>query len=111
MTRFVAIYRVPRSTLEQMAKATPEQMKSGMDAWMRWAKRNERAMLDLGSPLGKTKQITAQGIADTANDITGYSIVEADSLDAAAELFEGHPHLQLPGASVDVLECRPIPGM
>jgi len=112
MKKFVALYLVPRSTLEQMAKATPEQMKAGMDAWMKWAKTNEKALVDLGAPLGKTKRVTAQGVSDTKNEITGYSIVHADSLDSAAKLFAGsHPHFHMPGASVEVLECAPIPGM
>jgi hypothetical protein len=110
MTKFVAMYLAPRSALEQMAKATPEQMKAGMDAWMDWAKQNEEALVDLGAPLGKTKRVTAQGVGDSRNDVTGYSIVDADSLEDAAKLFEGHPHLHLAGAVVEVLECRPIPG-
>jgi hypothetical protein len=111
MKKFIALYLAPISALEQMKKATPEQMKAGMDAWMKWAKKNEKSIVDLGAPLGKTKRITAAGIGDTRNGITGYSLVHGDSLDSVGAIFEGHPHLQMQGAWIEVLECMPIPGM
>jgi len=112
MKKFVALYSAPRAAIEQMmATVTPEQMEAGMDAWWGWMKKNEKVLADMGAPLGKTRRITAQGVADMRNEITGYTIVEADSLDAAARLFEGHPHFRLPGAHVEVMECMPVPGV
>jgi hypothetical protein len=111
MKKFIALYLAPISAIEKMKNATPEQMKGGMDAWMTWAKNNEKSIVDLGAPLGKTKRITAAGISDTKNGITGYSLVEGDTLDSVANMFDGHPHLQMPGALIEVLECMPIPGM
>jgi hypothetical protein len=78
---------------------------------MKWAKKNEKSIVDLGAPLGKTKRINAAGISDTKNGITGYSIVQGDSLDSVSKIFDGHPHLQMHGALIEVLECMPIPGM
>src|SRR5580700_1749018 len=62
MKKFMAVYLAPVSALEQMAKSTPEQMKAGMDAWMRWAEKNKKALTELGAPLGKTKRVTDRGI-------------------------------------------------
>jgi hypothetical protein len=100
-----------RSAIDQMMKASPEQMKAGMDAWMKWHKANEKAIVELGAPLGKTKRIDAKGMSDTRNDITGYSIVQGDSPESVSKIFDGHPHLQMPGCSIDLLEVMPIPGM
>ena len=76
---------------------------------MKWAKDNEASILDLGSPLGKTKRIDAKGISDTKNEITAYTIVQAESHEAAAALFANHPHFMIfPGQSVEVMECLPI---
>ena len=94
-----------------MKKSTPEQMKAGMDAWMKWMDKNKQAITELGAPLGKTKRVTGGGTSATKNEITGYSIVQADSHDSAAKLFEGHPHLHMSGASIEVMEVMPIPGM
>jgi hypothetical protein len=79
---------------------------------MKWVKENEASIVDLGSPLGKTNRINAEGISNTKNEITGYTIVQAESHEAAAELFANHPHFMIfPGDSVEVMECLPMPRM
>jgi hypothetical protein len=60
---------------------------------------------------GKTKRVTSNGVADTRNDIILYSVVEAESHEAAARAFENHPHLQIPQSSVEIMEIRPMGGM
>jgi len=72
---------------------------------------NAAAIVDQGSPLGKTKRASAQGITDIKNSITGYVIVQAESHEAAARLFENHPHFSIfPGDSVEIMEFLPLPG-
>jgi hypothetical protein len=111
MSKFFLLYLAPVSAIEQMmAKSTPEQMKAGMQAWMAWMKKHENALVDMGAPLGKTKRVTATGVASVRNEVTGYTIVEAESHDAAAAMLAGHPHLEVPGAYIDVLSVTPIPG-
>ena len=93
MKKFVAIYLGSAEGLAEW-KATDdekrkEREKAGMEGWMKWAKDNEASIVDLGSPLGKTKRIDAKGISDTKNEITAYTIVQAESHEAAAELFAG----------------------
>jgi hypothetical protein len=39
-----------------------------------------------------------------------YSIVEAESHEAAAKIFENHPHLGIPQASIEVMEANPLSG-
>jgi len=88
------------------------QKRAGMDKWMKWTTDNANAIVDLGSPLGKTKKISADGVSDTRNRMTAYTIIMADSHDAAARLFVNHAHFTVfPGDSVEVMECLPIPGM
>jgi hypothetical protein len=64
-----------------------------------------------GAGVGKTKVVTAQGISDSKNDIMLYSLVEAETHEAAAESFEGHPHLQIPQSSIEIMEVHALPGM
>jgi hypothetical protein len=109
--KFMALYMAERSATERMMKAPPEEMKAVMDAWMTWRKANEKAVAELGAPLGKTKRIDAKGMSDTRNEITGYSIVEGDSFESVAKIFKGHPHLKMPGCSIDLLEVKALPGM
>ena len=95
-----------------MKNATPEQQQKGMDAWMKWMEQNKTSLVDGGAPLGKTKRVDAKGVADTRNELGGYSIVQARSHDEAAKLFgKDHPHLHMPGAWIEIVEIMPVPGM
>lgn len=107
MAKFLVLYHAPTPAREMMASATPEEMQEGMDAWMGWAKQNEGAIVDLGAPLGDSTSVGSGG----GGDVTGYSVVEADSKDAAAALFDDHPHLHMQsGAWIELLEFMPLPG-
>jgi hypothetical protein len=65
----------------------------------------------MGGPLGKTKKISGSGIEDVSNAMGAFMVVRAESLEAAARLFEQHPHFTIfPGESVEVMPVLPIPG-
>jgi DNA/RNA endonuclease YhcR with UshA esterase domain len=65
----------------------------------------------MGGPLGKTKKIDAKGIADISNQMGAFTVVRAPSQEAAAKLFENHPHFTIfPGESIEVMPVLPIPG-
>ena len=83
---------------------------AGMQAWMEWGETHKDAIVVEGGPLGKTKRIDRDGVRDSANNIAGYVIVEAESHEAAARMFENHPHFAIfPGEAVDIMPCNPIP--
>jgi hypothetical protein len=106
MSKFMILYRAPQSAREQLANSTPEQMEAGMAAWQTWANKVGYAISDLGSPLAHTTHVgpgTASG-----DGVTGYSILEAGSADEVETILDGHPHLSMPGASIEVLELIPI---
>ena len=75
-----------------------------------WMKKNMASFADSGGPVGKTKQVAASGASDIRNDIGGYSIVQAESQEAAAALFADNPHLTMPTATVELMEITPMPG-
>jgi hypothetical protein len=84
--------------------------KAGMDAWMAWGEKHKAAIVENGAPLGKTKRVGPSGISDIKNAIVGYTVVQADSHEAAARMFEHHPHFTIfPGDSVEIMELLPIP--
>jgi hypothetical protein len=118
MKKFLAIYIGTMEAFEKKGwnKLDPRKRKeleqSGMQAWMAWGTVNAAAIVDQGSPLGKTKRASKQGIEDIKNNMTGYVIIEAESHAAAAKLFENHPHFAIfPGDSVEIMECLPMPEM
>jgi hypothetical protein len=115
MKKYCAIYtgtpagREKWSKLDEATRKQREQQ--GMKAWQDWVTKNKAAIVDNGSPLGKTKRIDANGIKDTSNALTAYTIVQAESHEAAAKLFENHPHFTIfPGDGIEIMECLPIPG-
>ena len=117
MKRFLAIYMgtAHARSSAQWDKLDANQRQAlqaqGMKAWMEWGAANAAAIVDQGSPLGKTKRASKQGIADFKNSMTGYAIVQAESHAAAAKMFENHPHFTIfPGDSVEIMECLPLPG-
>ena len=83
----------------------------GMAGWKAWVENNQAALVAMGGPLGKTKRVSADGVQDVSNALGAFTVVRADSHEAAAKLFEGHPHFTIfPGDAVEVMPVLPIPG-
>lgn len=85
--------------------------REGMAAWKAWVEKHQDAIVAIGGPLGKTKKVTQRGIDDTSNEIGAFTVVRADSHEAAARLFEKHPHFTIfPGDAIEIMPVLPIPG-
>ena len=113
MRKFMVLYMASGAEFEQMMKnSTPEQQKKGMEAWMKWMGANKASIVEGGAPLGKTKRVDSNGASDTKNEVGGYSVVQAESHDEAAKIFgKDHPHLQMPGAWIEIVEIMAMPAM
>ena len=82
-----------------------------MAAWMAWVEKHRAAIVAMGGPLGKTKKVSQRGIEDLSNELAAFTVVRAASHEAAAKLFEKHPHFTIfPGDSVEIMPVLPIPG-
>ncbi|WP_322103037.1 hypothetical protein [Paraburkholderia sp. J41] len=85
--------------------------KAGIAAWHAWVERHKAAIVEMGGPLGKTRSIGAQGVTQTSNLLAGFTVVRAASHEAAAKMFENHPHFTMfPGEAVEVMPVLAIPG-
>jgi hypothetical protein len=118
MKNFLAIYLgtsegFENSSWAKMDEPTRRKREAeGIKAWGDWMTQHQSAIAVAGGPLGKTKRVARGGISDTRNAMTGYVVVQAESHEAAAKLFENHPHFSIfPGESVEIMECLPIPGL
>lgn len=114
---FLAIFLGSKASPKMAAwNALPEaeraaKMQEGMAAWKSWMAKHQDAIVEHGGPLGKTKRIGQRGIGDTSNEMSAFVVVRADSHEAAAKMFEDHPHFALfPGEAVEVMPILPIPG-
>jgi len=117
MKRFLATYMGSESAAAKAAwaqkdpDAIHEMQTKGMAAWGTWMAKHADRIVDAGAPLGKTKRASADGISDTSNRLTAYVIVEAESHEAVARMFDQHPHFTIfPGDSVEIMEILPMPG-
>jgi len=83
----------------------------GMAAWKAWVEKHHGAILEMGGPLGKTKKVDTKGVTDIANELGAFTVVRAASHEAAAKMFENHPHFAIfPGERVEIMPVLPIPG-
>ena len=111
MKKFLVLYRMDMAEMQKMmANTSAEERKKSMGQWEVWMKKNMASFADHGGPVGKTKQVAANGATDIRNDIGGYSIVQAELHEAAASLFADNPHFTMPGATVEVMEIMSMPG-
>jgi len=85
--------------------------REGIAAWKAWVEKHHAAILEMGGPLGKTKLVNAKGVTDIANELGAFTVVRAASHEAAAKMFENHPHFAIfPGERVEIMPVLPIPG-
>ncbi len=99
MANYVLVYHGGSGMAE-----TSEEGAEVMQAWGDWFAKLGDALVDGGNPASQTRTIASDGsVSDDANGPSGYSILKADSLDAAVALAKGCPVLQ-GGASIQVVE-------
>ena len=80
-----------------------------MDAWMAWFAGIADSVVDRGAPLGPGREVTPTGARDLptgADAATGYTVVEAESMEAAEKLLEHCPII----TSVRVYEAMQMQG-
>jgi hypothetical protein len=72
---------------------SPEAAQQVMAAFMAWAQKTGSALVDPGAPLGPAKVVSSTAVTDgtAEGSCGGYSIVQADDLDAAVALVADHP--------------------
>ena len=114
---YLAVFRGSKTSPRREAwDALPEndrraREREGVAAWKAWVEKHQASLVQMGGPLGKTKKVDQQGIADATNAMGAFTVVRAASHEAAAKMFEDHPHFSIfPGESVEVMPVLPIPG-
>jgi len=114
MDKFLVLYRAPISVVDEWMKKPeqerkPEETKM-MDGWKKWMSVNANKITDKGAGAGKPKVVSSSGVKDARNDIMMYQIVQANSADEAAKMFDGHPHLSIPQGTIEVMPLKAMEG-
>lgn len=73
--------------------------------WEAWVSGLGDAVVNPGTPLGMSRTVSAEGVSNDggANPLAGFSIVEADSMDAALEMAKACPFLEM--GTIEVAEA------
>ena len=117
MPQFIAVF-IGSPDSPAMARwnaLSPEEIaqrqQQGTAAWHGWVARNQTSIAVMGGPLGSTLRVSNEGAGAARNALSAFTVVQAESVEAAAALFENHPHFAIfPGEAVEVMPIRPVPG-
>ena len=111
MKEFIVTYHAP-AELMKSTNSTPEEMKKGMEAWMVWAEKCGDKLVSMGAPLMGGIKLSPDGSSTASNkNVVGYSILQAENMDDAKALMDGHPHLGWNAAcDIEIHETMPLPG-
>ena len=94
MKNFVLLYTggtIPESEEEQAAV---------MGAWGAWYGGMGDKIVDGGNPFSRAMNVSADGVGEGSVQspmATGYTVISAESLEAAVEAVRNHPHTQYGG--------------
>lgn len=85
---------------------SPEEGAKQFERWKAWLADLGDAVVNPGTPLGKSKLVSADGVSDDAgpNALTGFSIVTADNMDAALEMAKACPFVDI--GTLEVAEVK-----
>src|SRR5688572_29309293 len=108
MPYFLAVYTMQPEAVAAFRRLPEAEQKRidaiGLKQWTEWEAAHAASLPNRGGMVGRTKRVTRDGISDAKNAFCGYVVVEADSIEAAARLFENHPHFTVfPGDGVDIM--------
>ena len=114
MKNFLAIFTGSAAAMAKWSAIPEHELKQrqveGVKAWHAWVENYKASIVEIGSPLGCTKSVASGGVTDIRNSMMAFTVVKADTHEAATKLFENHPHFTVfPGEAVEVMECLPIP--
>jgi len=87
--------------------STPEEGKAVMEKWTNWMGTLGAAIVDGGAPCGKSHTVNGQGASEGggSNPLSGYTLVNAASMEDACKMATGCPINDDATGSVEVCEC------
>ncbi|TFH30456.1 MAG: hypothetical protein E4H00_05120 [Myxococcales bacterium] len=101
MAKYVFVYHGGKKS------STPEAGQQVMAEWGAWFEKLGPAVIDGGNPLGPSKTVRPGGEVQNdggSNPASGYSLIEASSIEDATEKAKGCPILKR-GGNIEVAEA------
>jgi hypothetical protein len=89
--------------------SSPEEGVTQMARWKAWVEGLGDAVVNPGTPLGRSKTVSTGGVSDGSESrLTGFSIVKAANMDVALEMARKCPFLDM--GTVEVAQVMDMPG-
>lgn len=109
MKKFLTVYVAPVEAYdkmkEEMNNKTPEDRKRDMEEWNTWMEKYKENIVDPGAAVGSAKRVDLDGnVSDVRNEIGGYMIFKAESMEAVVEMFKDGPSMGVEGGGVEIME-------
>jgi hypothetical protein len=115
MKKYLVLYMMPHAGMEEWMKTSAEQRKAEEEKmqkeWGEWTNAHKAMFVEMPAGAGKSKRVTKAGAVDAKNDIMLYSVMQGESYEAVVKALEGHPHLGIPEAWIEVMPINSLPGM
>jgi hypothetical protein len=102
MTDYILVYQ------GGVEPATKEEGAAHMAKWQAWAQGLGDAIVNPGTPTGSPKIVSADGVSDDTGPsaMSGYTIVQTDSMDGALKMAKECPFIEMEGATLAVAELK-----
>ncbi|MCC6386413.1 MAG: hypothetical protein IT302_03400 [Dehalococcoidia bacterium] len=106
MAKYLLVYH---GGSDGSAEMSQEEGAKVMQAWTDWFASLGTGVADAGNPISRHWTITSEGTIEggAADPATGYSVLEAENMDAALVMAKGCPHLAS-GGSIELAETFEI---
>lgn len=108
MPKYIILYKGEATDVADMSEEQPAEV---MTKWANWMEKVGPALSDVGTPFGQGYSVVDDGSIGSAISLTGYSIIEADDIEGAQALTDGHPYLSEGKGdyAIDIFELLPVP--
>jgi hypothetical protein len=110
MTKFIILYSGPATPPSEMSE---KQSHAIMQKWSEWMEKTGNSLVDIGAPMTNGTSVVDDGSDGPASELSGYSIVQADSIHEAKDIVADHPFLSDGEGKfkIEIHELAPVPAM
>ena len=108
MTKYILLYKGPATPPDKMDE---EKMQGIMQAWKDWMSKLGESLIDIGNPMFNGISVVDDGSDGIPDELSGFSIIQAENIDDAKEMIKDHPFLvdKTGKFSVEIFELADAP--
>lgn len=107
MKKFMVLSHATPEALVKMSGKGPEEMQGTMKLWLAWKEKYGAQVIDMGAPLFGGVKVLPDGSSESSKrEVSGYMMLEAESMEDAIELLKDSPIFDNPkGCGVEIHEA------